>query len=265
MRRDEDRAAAHLDGVLGGADHGGADPFVGSDDTRSPGLDPFEDRTGERRSQIAESLALASVDIFRHAARKADRFGLALVAQRIEAQQGIRLGAKDRPAHGFEQTIGHALDHCVEQGRVGFRADFEKEPDLRGETPAGFLDTRHASLGVERHDAGADVGCSRLDDVARLADGDFGSSAADIDVHDSSGFADRTGGTARAEGGERGFERVARAHRYEFSRLGREQISDGARVAAPDGDPGEDERTRIDRLRIDPGERVLPVDEAPER
>src|SRR5207245_1119735 len=52
---------------------------------------------------------------------------------------------------------------------------------------------------------------------------------------------------------------VSRPHRNEFSGLGREPVSDGARVAAPDGDPGEDERTRIDRLRIDTGERVLPV------
>src|SRR6266545_3723473 len=69
----------------------------------------------------------------------------------------------------------------------------------------------------------------------------------------------------RAESGEGRFERVARAHRNEFPRLGREQLADRPGVAAPDGDAGEDQGARVDRFGIDSGEFVLPVDEAPER
>jgi len=104
-----------------------------------------------------------------------------------------------------------------------------------------------------------------LDDLARLAHGDLGSSAADIDVHDPGGFADRACTSPRAERGESRLERIARAHRYELAGLGGEQLADRAGVAAPDGDAREDQGARVDRPGVDSGEPVLPVDEAPER
>src|SRR6266581_913652 len=136
LRRDEDSAAAHLDRVLGGADHGGADPFVGRLDSRSPSFDPRKDRSGERPAEIAEGPVFAAVDILRNAARKADHVRRAPVAQRVEPQQGRSAGVGSVLADGLEQTVGHALDHRVQALRVGFPAHFEDEADLGGESPA---------------------------------------------------------------------------------------------------------------------------------
>src|SRR5439155_1747804 len=97
LRRDEDRAAAHLDRVLGGADHGGADPFGGGLDSRSPTLDSREDRAGERRAEIAEGAVFTPVDVFRNAARKADHVRLAPVAQAPEPK-AARVASSASPA-----------------------------------------------------------------------------------------------------------------------------------------------------------------------
>jgi len=99
----------------------------------------------------------------------------------------------------------------------------------------------------------------RLDDVARLADGDFGSSAADIDVHDSSGFADRTGAPPEPNAASVASSASPALTDTNFPAWAANKSPMARAFAAPDGDPGEDERTRIDRLRIDTGERVLPV------
>ena len=76
-RLHENRAAADLDRILRGADDGRANAFVGRFDAWSPGRDAAQDRLRELRAEIAETLALAAVDIFRHAAGKGDRCGSA--------------------------------------------------------------------------------------------------------------------------------------------------------------------------------------------
>jgi len=81
----------------------------------------------------------------------------------------------------------------------------------------------------------------------------------DIDVHDSSGFADRTGGTARANAASVASSASPALTDTNFPAWAANKSPMARALAAPDGDPGEDERTRIDRLRIDTGERVLPV------
>src|SRR6267143_5295005 len=160
--------------------------------------------------------------------------------------------------------VGHALDHRVQAVRVGFPADLEGETNLRGEATARFLDALHAPFGVEGHDAGADVGCRHLEHITGLAHGDFGSSAADVDVHNAGGVADRARAGTRAEGGEGGLECIARAHRDEFPRLRRKQFSYGSGVAAAHCDPGEDQGARVDSPGIDSCELILSVDERAE-
>src|SRR2546428_453563 len=201
LRRNEDRAAAYLEGVLRRADHGRANSLVGLLDARSPRLDPRQNGAGELAPEIAEVPSLATVDIFGDAAGERDYVGLALVSQRLETQQRGGFRTEGLSARGFEQAIGHALDHLCERVCPRFLPDLEGKADFAGEAPAGRLDAIHASLGVKGNDAGADVECRCLDDFAGFAHGDFRRAPADIDIHHPRGLPDRPGGRARAEVG----------------------------------------------------------------
>src|SRR6266705_1378632 len=108
LRRNEDRAAAYLEGVLRRADHGRANSLVGLLDAGSPRLDPRQNGAGELAPEIAEVPNLATVDIFGDAAGERDYVGLALVSQRLETQQRGGFRTEGLSAHGFEQAIGHA-------------------------------------------------------------------------------------------------------------------------------------------------------------
>ena len=264
QRRNEYRAAAHLDGVLRSADHGGADSLVGALDARSPPLHPIEDRGRKYRAKIAKDLLLASVEVLRHAAGEGDGLRLAFVAQRLETHQCGGPGTERRAVDDLEKTVSHARDHPGEPVGVRFAPDFQDQTRLFGKTLPAFLDPLHAPLRVEAHDTRADVDGGHLHDLAVLAYGYLRGAAADVDIHHARRLADGAGRGSGTEGGKGSLEPVACAHRHELAGLGREQFADRARIAPARGDAGEDERAGIDQLRIDPCLFILAVDEAAE-
>ena len=113
QRRHEDRAAGHLHRILRSADHGGADARIGPRQRYAPVAQPRAQFARQLRADIAVGFGLAAVNIFRHAAGKADVGDLAAMAERIEPQQIGAAGARRAALHGFEQTIGHARRECA--------------------------------------------------------------------------------------------------------------------------------------------------------
>src|SRR5581483_5397359 len=105
------------------------------------------------------------------------------------------------------------------RGRVRDLARSQNDAGLDGEAASGLLDALDAAVRAEGDDARADVDRGRLDQLARLAHRDLRGAAADVDVHHARRLADRARGGARAEGRERGLERVARAHGDELAGL----------------------------------------------
>ena len=264
-RPHENRAAADLDRILRGADDGRPNAFVGRFDAWSPGRDPAQDRLREQRAEVAETLALAPVDIFRHAAGKGDRCGSAGILQAVEPQERGRAGAQARARNGFEETLGHALDHSLETFGSRLLTHFESKADLVGKAAAGLLDAHHPALAVESDDPRADIDRGHFDEFARRADADLRRAAAEVDIHHPHAFADRARGGARTESGERGLEPVAGTDRHELAGLGREKLADRPRIAAPHGDARQDQCAGVDRLRIEFGQFVLTVDEPAQR
>ena len=145
-RRDEDRRAGHLHGVLRGADHGGADARVGPRQLQPARREPRAQFGGKLRPDIAERLGLAAVNVFRHAAGKADVGNRRRDSERIEPQQIGAAGARRAAAHGFEQFIGHARG---ERARLVFgqdRAGLEFQAEFGAEAAAGLFEPRRCGV-----------------------------------------------------------------------------------------------------------------------
>ena len=78
-------------------------------------------------------------------------------------------------------------------------------------------------------------------------------------------LADRARDRARTVGRHGGLEPVAGADGDELARLAREQFADGAGVAPPRRDPGEDQRAGVDVVGREARALVLALDEGAER
>ena len=261
----EDGSAADLDGVLRGADDGGADALVRRFEANAPGLHPLQHGARQLRAEVAVVPRFAVVDVFGYAAGEAQRVGLALMGHRRQSQQRRGGGAELGRAHGVEQVLGHALDQPGDAGGVGQRADAQIQPHLTGEPGGSGLDALHPALRVKSEDARADVDGGEFDDRAGLADRDLGGAPANVDIHHPRRVADRARCGARAKRSELGLERVAGADSDETPGLRGKQVADGARVAAPYRHAGQDQRAAVDLLGPHLGQRVLALDEGLQR
>ena len=252
-RRDVDRAAADLDGVLRGADHGGADAFDRALERAAPALEARADFLRQQRAEIAEVLRLAAVDEFRHAAGERDlgrsRRGVSGSSRSRPAPPAARRAA----AHRLEQLVGHARGERARRLRAQRRAELELDAELGGEAPAGFLDAHDRAAVVEADEPRADVDRGEVDHLAVGADRDLRGAAADVDVHHRRLVADRARHRARAVGRHHGLQAVAGADRDQLAGLAREQFADGARVAPAHRDAGQDQRAGVDLVGIDLG------------
>ena len=107
--------AAHLRGVLRGADHGRADALVRALEPRAPALDARADFLRQQHAEIAERRRLAAVDVFGHAAGKGDLLDRAAIGERVEPQRvPSRRAFGEPPRMALEQPIRHA---CGERAR----------------------------------------------------------------------------------------------------------------------------------------------------
>ncbi len=140
----------------------------------------------------------------------------------------------------------------------------ERKPDAqrRGDLACRRLDAREAGLVVLDDQPAADRNGAGCEDAAVLDEGELGGSAADIDVEHGCIAAarqrDGTGSVCR----HLAFHMVARGGADELAGFFREQVGNGARIAALECLAGEDDGAAVDRLALDPGEGVATADEA---
>ena len=153
-------------------------------------------------------------------------------------------------AHGLEQPVDHALDHALEDACRHRQSPIASEhADLRGEAPAGFLDARNAAVARRTTMMRAPTSMAVMSTTAPPSQTAIFEVPPPISTFMTrAALANRARRRARAEGGERGFERVAGADRDELAGLGGEQIADGARVAPAHRDAGQDQRAGVDRV-----------------
>ena len=138
--------------------------------------------------------------------------------------------------------------------------DAEGVGNLRGRR----LDPREAALRVLDHQAAADRDGGGGDDPALLDQGELGGAAADIDIEQGHAVAARERHRAGAVGRELALHVVPGRGADELAGLLREQVGDGARVAALDRLAGEDDRAAVDLVAFDARIGVAAADEAGE-
>jgi hypothetical protein len=106
-RRDENRAAAQLHGVLRGADHGGANALDRRFEVRAEAIDAGANLGRQQRPEVAELAGFVAVNEFRHAAGKLDPRDRVFALQRLGPQQRHTLRHGRVATHRLEQLIRH--------------------------------------------------------------------------------------------------------------------------------------------------------------
>ena len=140
----ENRAAAHLDGVLRGADDGGADALIGRLDARAPRWHARVDRGAPAADRDRRTPARSrAIDVLGDAAGEGDDVRWHVVAQRIEAQQRAALAptacARSPPRTGGRPCDPRSRPAPTRRSPRRARAD---APAVAREHAAGFLDAR---------------------------------------------------------------------------------------------------------------------------
>ena len=98
-----------------------------------------------------------------------------------QAQQCGGVRAQRCAAHGFEQAVGHALRHALQNTGRHRRADLKRGANRRGVASAGLLYTRNAANAVKRYDACAYIDGRHIDHGTAFTNRDLRGAAADIE------------------------------------------------------------------------------------
>ena len=208
---------------------------------------------------------LVAIDVFGDAAREADLVDRAAQFERVEPQQPGAPGLGRTARHRREQAVGHERGERAGLRLVEHVARRERQSRLRRDAPTRVFDADDAARCVEHEQPRADVERGERGDPPVLAQRKLRRAPADIDIQDALVPAQRARHRARAIGRHGGLEPVAGADRDQLPGLAREQLADGAGVAAPYRDACEDERAAVDRVGRNTGQRVLALDERAER
>ena len=110
---------------------------------------------------------------------------------------------------------------------------------------ASFFQTNHSTVGIQRHNARTNVHRRQVNQLAVFAHGNFGGATANVDVHDTCGFAHGARCGPRTKSSKCGFQSITRADRYKLTCLRCKQICNGARITSAHSHARENQSTRV--------------------
>src|SRR5229473_2585690 len=168
-----------------------------------------------------------------------------------------RLAQVDPPHDQARHARGEAL--AVVRGER--LAERKLGAERMGDRFRRRLDARQSTGFVFDDQAAADGDRAGREDAAVLDQGELGGAAADVDIEQRGIAAARQRDGARAVRRHLAFHVVAGGGADELAGLLGEQIGDGARIAALERLPGQDDGAAIDRLALDAGVGVAAADE----
>src|SRR5687767_968129 len=179
--------AAHLHGVLRGADHGGANPHVGGTQRNIAAaelIDAGTDLLAKLNTEIAQIALLVTVNELRYAAgehHRVDRVGKIKVGSE---QEILHFGREFLTFENLEQRVAQHLSELVffVLGDGAAHSEIRNAGDL-GDLERGVFEAVDLAILIHGDEPRADFHGAGIDYLAALDDGDLASAAADVDVH----------------------------------------------------------------------------------